>query len=75
MTTFVTHNFNARWQHEQCQLMIKNIPDGVLVSHIDYAGSYTFAIHNEVQSMYYFSTSKTILVHITMWREGEEIIK
>ena len=25
--------------------------------------------------MYYFSTSVTILVHITMWREGDEIMK
>ena len=66
VTTFVTHNFKARWQDEQCQLMLKNIPEGVLVSHIDYAENYTFAIQNEVQSMYYFSTSVTILVHITM---------
>ena len=75
VTTFVTHNFKARWQDEQCQLMMKNIPEGVLVSHIDYAENYTFAIQNEVQSMYYFSTSVTILVHITMWREGAEFMK
>lgn len=75
VTTFVTHNFKARWQDEQCQLMLKNIPEGVLVSHIDYAENYTFAIQNEVQSMYYFSTSVTILVHITMWREGDQIMK
>ena len=44
VTTFVTHNFEACWQDEQCQLMLKNIPEGVLVSHIDYAENYTFAI-------------------------------
>ena len=75
VTTFVIHNFKACWQDEQCQLMLKNIPEGVLVSHIDYAENYTFAIQNEVHSMYYFSTSVTILVHITMWKEGDEIMK
>jgi hypothetical protein len=75
VTTFVTHNFKVRWQDEQCQLMMKNIPEGVLDSHIDYAENYKFAIQNEVQKMYYFSTSVTILVHMTMWKEGTEIIK
>lgn len=75
VTTFITHNFKARWQDEQCQLMMKNVPEGVVVSHIDYAENYSFAIQNEVQSLYYFSTSVTILVHITMWREGDEIMK
>ena len=27
---------------------------------------------NEYDLMYYFSTSVTILVHITMWKEGAE---
>jgi hypothetical protein len=75
MTTFITHNFKARWQDEQCQLMMKNVPEGVIVSHIDYAENYSFAIQNEVQSLYYFSTSVTILVHITMWKEGAETVK
>lgn len=75
VTTFITHNFRARWQDEQCQKMMKNVPQGVIISHIDFAENYSFAIQNEVQSMYYFSTSVTILVHITMWREGEDIIK
>lgn len=75
VTTFITHNFRARWQDEQCQLMMKNVPEGVIISHIDFAENYSFAIQNEVQSMYYFSSSVTILVHITMWREGENIFK
>jgi hypothetical protein len=54
---------------------MKNLPDGVLVSHIDFAENYNFAIQNEVQSMYYFTTSVTILVHITMWKEGETVMK
>jgi hypothetical protein len=75
VSTFITHNFRARWQDEQCHLMMKNVPEGVLVSHIDFAENYSFAIQNEVQSLYYFNTSITILVHITMWKEGETIMK
>jgi hypothetical protein len=75
VTTFITHNFKARWQDEQCQLMMKNVPEGVIVSHINYAENYSFAIQNEVQSLYYFSMSVTILVHITMWKEGAETMK
>jgi hypothetical protein len=75
VTTFITHNFKARWQDKQCQLMMKNVPEGVIVSHINYAKNYSFAIQNEVQSLYYFSMSVTILVHITMWKEGAETMK
>lgn len=72
---FITHNFRARWQDEQCHNMMKNIPEGVLVSHIDFAENYTFAIQNEVQSMYYFSTSVTIVVQISMYRLGADVLK
>jgi hypothetical protein len=75
VTTFVTHNFKARWQDEQCQLMMKNVPEGIIASHMNYAENYSFAIQNEVQSLYYFSMSVTILVHITMWKEGVETVK
>ena len=44
VTTFITHNFKARWQDEQCQLMMENMPEGVVVSHIDFAENYSFAI-------------------------------
>lgn len=54
-----------------------NLPCGVLISHIDFAENYSFAIQNEVQSMHWFSTSITILVHITLCKipagvDGEE---
>jgi len=75
VTTFIIYNFRARWQDEQCQLMMANVPKEVVVSHIDYVENYSFAIQNEVQSLYYFSTSVTILVHITMWKEKDEIVK
>jgi hypothetical protein len=66
---FVTHNFIANWQDDQCKKMMENAPAGVLISHIDFAENYTFAIQNEVQSMHWFSTSISILVHITLLRE------
>lgn len=65
---FVTHNFIARWQDGECRRMMDNVPCGVLISHIDFAENYTFAIQNEVQSMHWFSSSITILVHITLFK-------
>jgi hypothetical protein len=44
VTTFITQNFKARWQDKQCQLMMKNVPEEVIVSHIDEAENYSFAI-------------------------------
>jgi hypothetical protein len=54
---------------------MKNVPEEVLVSHIDFAENYSFAIQNKVQSMYYFNTSVTILVYIIMWKEGKTVMK
>lgn len=75
MSTVITYNFRARWQDEQCQLMMKNVLMGVLVSHIDFGENYTFAIQNEVQGLYYFSKSVTIFVRITMRKGGETVMK
>jgi hypothetical protein len=46
--------------------MMVNVPTRNLVSHIDFAKNYTFQIQYEVQSMYFFSESLTILVNITL---------
>lgn len=51
-----------------CSELQENVPAGVIVSHIDFAENYTFQIQNEIQSMYFFSESITILVHITLHR-------
>lgn len=69
---FIKHNFVASWQDQQCKEMMKNVPEGVVISHIDFAENYTFQIQNEVQSMYFFSSSITILVHISMQREASQ---
>ena len=65
---FITHNFVANWQDCECRKMMQHVPQGVLISHIDFAENYSFAIYNEIQSMHWYSTSITILDHITLWR-------
>ena len=75
---FIKHNFIANWQDQQCKEMMANVPEGVLISHIDFAENYDFQIQNEVQSMYYMSQSVSLLVHITLKKvrsdEGELVI-
>jgi hypothetical protein len=43
---------------------MSNLPEGVILSHIDFAKNYTFQIDNEIQSMHWHSFHVTILVHI-----------
>jgi hypothetical protein len=54
---------------------MENAPARVLISHIDFAENYTFAIQNEVQSIHWFSTGISILVHITLLREESEMVR
>jgi hypothetical protein len=63
---FVTHNFVANWQDDQYKTMMELALAGVLISHIDFTKNYTFAIQIKVQSMHWFSTNISILVHITV---------
>jgi hypothetical protein len=48
----IKHNFVAHWQDFQCRLDISNLPENVILSHIDFAKNYTFQIDNEIQSMH-----------------------
>ena len=43
-------------------------PNDVVVSVIDFAENYSFKMQNEIQSMHWWSTQVTILVHITYVR-------
>ena len=72
IAAFIKHNFIANWQDHQCKEMMRNLPEGVLVSHIDFAENYEFQIQNEVQSMYYMSEYVSLLVHITLQRVRDE---
>jgi hypothetical protein len=42
--SFIKHNFVARWQGEQAALAMSGLDLGTILSHIDYAGNYTFQV-------------------------------
>ena len=65
ISSFIKHNYFARWQAQQYKQCLIKFPDDVVVSVIDFAGNYTFKEQNEIQSMHWFSLQVTILVHIT----------
>jgi hypothetical protein len=65
LAKFVSHNFVARWQDQQCYLAMENLPEDTILSHIDFAQNYSFQMQNEIQSMYWTSHQVTILVHLT----------
>ena len=65
LTKFVSHNFVANWQDEQCHLAMENLPEDTILSHIDFAENYSFQMQNEIQSMHWTSHQVTILVHLT----------
>lgn len=68
---FIKHNYVACWQDSQCHLAMETIPEGVLISHVDFSENYTFAVQDEIQSMYYHSYQVTIMVHITYRRNPD----
>jgi hypothetical protein len=39
---FVSHNFVATWQDEQCHLALENLPEDTILLHIDFAENYSF---------------------------------
>jgi hypothetical protein len=49
---FVHHNFVVNWQDMQSKLCLKFVQLGYVILVIDFAKNYSFAIHNEVQSMH-----------------------
>ena len=76
MTSFIKHNFIARWQSQQFKDCIQRFPKDVVVSVIDFAENYSFKEQNEIQSMHWYSLQVTILVHITYVRdESENVLK
>jgi hypothetical protein len=39
---FIKHNYVATWQDTQCSLTMETLPDGAILSHIDFAENYSF---------------------------------
>lgn len=76
LTTYIRHNFIARWQAQQFKECIQRFPRDVVVSVIDFAENYSFKEQNEIQSMHWYSSQVTILVHITyVWDEADKVLK
>jgi hypothetical protein len=49
---FIKNNFGAKWQDNQCRLVMANLPPNCIPSRIDSTENYTFQIQNEIQSMH-----------------------
>ena len=76
LRTYIKHNFIARWQSQQFKDCIQRFPRDVVVSVIDFAENYAFKEQNEIQSMHWYSSQVTILVHITYVRDkAEKVLK
>ena len=76
LTGYIRHNFVARWQSQQFKDCIQRFPRDVVVSVIDFAENYSFKEQNEIQSMHWYSSQVTILVHITYIRDkDDEVLK
>lgn len=65
LKSFVKHNFVFRWQAQQFKDCLLKFPSDVVVSVVDFAENYSFKVQNEIQSMHWWSTQVTILVHIS----------
>jgi hypothetical protein len=61
---FIKHNYVATWQDMQCRLAMETLPEGSILSHVDFAENYSFQVQNEIQSMHWQSSQVTIMVHI-----------
>jgi hypothetical protein len=68
---FIKHNYVATWQDMQCRLAMETLPEGSILSHIDFAENYFFQVQNEIQSMHWQSNQVTILVHICYRRNPD----
>lgn len=76
MRLYIKHSFIATWQAQQFRECIKRFPNDVVVSVIDFAENYSFKEQNEIQSMHWYCSQVTILVHITYVRdEAENVLK
>lgn len=76
LTTYIKHNFIAKWQSQQFKDCIQRFPKDVVVSVIDFAENFSFKEQNEIQSMHWYSSQVTILVHINYVRdEADKVLK
>ena len=64
LETFPVHRFRARWQHEQLQNLLDNLPLGHVCCVHDYSETYACQHPDQIQSLYYGQTQASI--HVTV---------
>jgi hypothetical protein len=65
LQSFIKHNYVAHWQDNQFKELMYFIPNGTVISCIDFSENYSLKVQNEIQSMHWYNFQITILVHIT----------
>lgn len=65
LQSFVTHNFIAKWQDHHFKLIFMTIPNGSIISCVDFFQNYTMWVKNEIQSMHWYNIQISIFVHLT----------
>jgi hypothetical protein len=76
---FIKHNYVAALQDMQYRLAMDTLPEGSILSHIDFAKNYSFQVQNKIQSMHWQNSQVTIMVNICYQRNplfvagGEEL--
>ncbi|MCO5591174.1 hypothetical protein L7F22_045155 [Adiantum nelumboides] len=48
LNVFIPHNFQSYWRNTQFKECLKNLPDNVVMSIVDFAKKYTFKVHNKI---------------------------
>ena len=64
LETFPAHRFRAKWQHEQLQNLLENLPLGHVCCIHDYSENYSCQHQDQIQSLYYGQTQASI--HLTI---------
>ena len=75
--TYSSHQFRARWQNQQFQALIDNLPIGHVCAVHDYSENYSCVMQNQLQSLYFSQTQVSIHVtvlhrHALLDKDGEE---
>ena len=74
---FPAHRFRAKWQHEQLQNLLDNLPFGHVCCIHDYSENYSCQHQDQIQSCYYGQTQASLHVtvlhrHALLAIDGEE---
>ena len=64
LETFPAHRFRAKWQHEQLQNLLENLPLGHVCCIHDYSENYSCQHQDQIQSLYYGQMQASI--HVTI---------